>query len=506
MHTEITLIAVFILGLLLPKSKAQALAYIATGSATGVLLLFWKIADKFTGEGINVAAIEHVRYGVIDGELGILRFPELIGLVVVLLAALGTWSWACLRLQARRETRTVAVTHHAASWTIPALALLLLPIHPAVADISRLSFSDAAHAKELDSRLQWELDQSLARANRPFVYIYMESFESTFLDEELFPGVTPRLRQLEREALRVSGIRTSPFMTWTTAGMIASQCGTPILHGGITSPVSEGLIPGRTCLGDLLNDAGYNLTFLGGADLSFAGKGRFYSNHGFHRVLGLDELRNMTPPKTPTSKWGYYDDTIFDQAKREYLALEGSSDLFALFLLTTTTHPESGFPSPTCRQIVNGRTFSNPMLDAVHCSDQQVFEFVRWLQSQNREDLIVILASDHLQVAGDANHLLARKENRENLYLAMGQGIAPGIFTRNATMVDVAPTTAHLVGFGVRKLGLGRNLLLEGKTLTEEFGLWNFNSALPAWISRRRDSAGAWVSGDSASSTRHSIQ
>ncbi|EWH02805.1 hypothetical protein Q427_06560 [Halomonas sp. BC04] len=90
------------------------------------------------------------------------------------------------------------------------------------------------------------------------------------------------------------------------AGMIASQCGTPLMPAGLLhdrqfTPL-ETVVPGVDCLGDLLSEQGYRLTYMGGASTAFAGKGLFYKDHGFDTVLGREDLQPAsTTPTTSTT-------------------------------------------------------------------------------------------------------------------------------------------------------------------------------------------------------------
>lgn len=238
--------------------------------------------------------------------------------------------------------------------------------------------------------------------------------------------------------------------------------------------------PGIDCLGDLLSRNQYTLSYIGGADLGFSGKGKFYREHGFKFVIGYDELRAKLGETMPHSDWGAFDDTVFSTAQEELLRLKSADQKFGLFLLTTATHPHSGYPSPSCA-FKSTNDFNNPMLNAVHCSDKQVYEFIRWLQSNGPEDLLIIIASDHLQVAGDASKLLHRSKNRHNLFMVLGNDISPKTVRRSATMVDVAPTVASLIGFGMQSIGIGRNLLFPEPTLAERYGISQFNVMLPQW-------------------------
>lgn len=61
------------------------------------------------------------------------------------------------------------------------------------------------------------------------VYIYGESLERTYFDNEAFPDLTPELGALKNEGLDFSHTQQLPGTDYTIAGMVASQCGIPLL-------------------------------------------------------------------------------------------------------------------------------------------------------------------------------------------------------------------------------------------------------------------------------------
>lgn len=464
MHAAIALVSLGALAAL-PRSRrefivALSFAFLACGLAAS-----YEISDHFTGEGITWAVLAHLGYGIRFGELGVVRFPWLGATVIASLIGFAAFCVLCwYRMRTRAQPR-----RHLTRWLLAPLGMALLSASPAAQDLWLLYRTSGAAGFALNADLEWEVGPIRDKA-RPLVYIYVESLERTFLNQKIFPNVAPHLANLEREFLSFRGIKTAPFMNWTVAGMAASQCGMPM------APLARsihGYQPGASCIGDLLADHGYALAYIGGADLDFAGKGRFYQAHGFSRVLGFNELK---ADSSDHSIWGVYDDVVFERAKSEFIHLASSGLPFGLFVLTTTTHPPGGYPSPACRTLPG---FENTMLEAVRCSDRQVFEFVHWLRENGPQDLILIIGSDHLHVAGDVQEVLRTGPRRENTLIVLGYG--SGVVDRVSTMVDVAPTVAYLLGFDARSIGLGRNLLLNAPTLAEKYGYERFVAMLPGW-------------------------
>lgn len=480
MLVGLTIIALAISGLLFSGSRGLLAAHISLAALLLFLTAGWEISNHFTGEGITLATLAHLYHGMRHGELGTTRFPLLVAATSALTFLFVLWAAACIRSNLRQTYYRRYNIPKIYGWIFVLAVTAALPSHPAASDIAALYKSLDSKNEPLANELLWAREP-LSQSSQPksLIYIYLESFERTFLNDDIFPGVAPLLSGIESEGLSIHGVRNAPFTNWTVAGMSASQCGIPLSPLN-NSHSKEAHASTPYCIGNLMKNAGYTLSYIGGADISFAGKGRFYRNQQFDQIVGLHEIQRQHPSSPPTSQWGIYDDIVLDVAKEEFQRLKKSGRPFGLFLLTTATHPHSGFPSPSCFED-RSRKFSNPMLNAAHCSDSQAIEFVRWIQSQGDQDLVIVLASDHLQVAGDAADLLNSSPNRDNLFIALGRDIEPRVIDRASTMMDIAPTTAFLIGLGVTKMGLGRSLLHPDPTLSEKYGHDTFASMIPGW-------------------------
>lgn len=435
--------------------------------AASLLTVFYAIADHFTGEGITLAVLMHLRYAE-QNQLGVTRFPWAIAAIAATLLLLAAYLFLCWRLMLTRQR--MGIRRPFLGWLVLPLGLVTLAANPATRDLWSLKESTSVVDDTLTAEMQWRVGAPHEKL-KSFVYIYLESLERTFLEQNKFPGVAPRLAALEARHLSIHGIQTAPFMNWTMAGMSASQCGVPYEPLKVRT-TGDAYIPGASCIGNLLVNHGYRLSYIGGADLGFGGKGNFYQSHGFARVTGADDFEN------PSNRnlWGVNDDVLIQRIKDEFITLKSIDGHFGLVTLTLTTHPPDGFPSADCAA---QQPFNNPMLNAVHCSDRQIAELIEWLQRNAPEDLLIFVGSDHYQVAGAAHELLDQAHRRENLWFVIGHGA--GVIDRPATMVDVAPTFAHLLGFDAQAIGLGRNLLLDEPTMVEKYGYGSFIGMLPGW-------------------------
>ncbi|MDR5868648.1 sulfatase-like hydrolase/transferase [Halomonas koreensis] len=313
--------------------------------------------------------------------------------------------------------------------------------------------------------------------------LYLESLERTYADRERFGDAYAPLAELGRRGVVVEGMRQLDNTGWTMAGMIASQCGTPLMPAGLLHDSQfeplERVVPGVDCLGDLLAARGYRLSYLGGASTRFAGKGRFYADHGFHRVRGRETLAPRLDDPDYLNSWGLYDDSLYDFALGEIRALEARGDPWAVVTLSLGTHPPAGFPARTCRDR-QGAFDGVDILYAVECAARLARGLIERLAAEGLlEDTLVVLASDHLSMRVSAWEALTEGP-RANTFMLLGNGLAPRRLEREASTLDVLPTVLEAMGFAIERhrAGLGVSLLADEPTLVERHGLEAINARL----------------------------
>ena len=248
------------------------------------------------------------------------------------------------------------------------------------------------------------------RDKKNVIFIYFESLERTYLDESYFPDLMPNLKRIERNALNFTGVNQIIGSGWTIAGKVSSQCGIPLFTPSDGNSMSGVIVflPKAKCLGDVLSNNDYALSYVGGSTLEFAGKGNFYRTHGFQSVSGLDELINQVPSPVYRSAWGLYDDTLVSIFKRKLEELTSSSKPFGLFALTLDTHHPRGHLSKFCEGIeyLDGK---NPMLNALRCADKLVYEIYNFITTHERFDnTILVISSDHLAMPNTAFDVLKK--------------------------------------------------------------------------------------------------
>ena len=290
---------------------------------------------------------------------------------------------------------------------------------------------------------------------RNLILIYAESLEQTYFDDEVFPGLMTQMKSIREGAVWFSDIRQYPGTGWTVAGMVASQCGIPLIsrtHGNQILASFEDPFADVTCLAEFLEGQGYLNTYIGGASLDFAGKGAFLKSNGYDLVLG----RNEFPPTAQANSWGLYDDRLLYEAEDIIKTIADADRPFLVTLLTLDTHHPYGHPSPSCR---DRKEFSQDILAAVDCSDRLLSDFVRSIvNSPLGENTVVAVVSDHLAMRNTAWSQLNSKERRL-LFMILGTPLKARKIETPGSHFDIGPTLLEAMGFHNKKLGLGRSLL-----------------------------------------------
>ena len=430
-------------------------------------------SDYFTGDGINDAVIYTITNSLTGAGVSKYILPG-VALVIGLLALFFALGWI---LRRRR--------HHPLHVGYSLLALLLalgsVDASPAFRQITELVRSQS-RAGDPDFAVWYkEPAKSIPQPALNLVYIYGESLERTYFDNDAFPGLTPELGALKNEGLDFTHTAQLPGTDYTIAGMVASQCGIPLFapFEGNASASMSSFFPHNLCLGDILKNSGYENHFVQGANLRFAGKDVFLKSHGFDHLTGAEELKGRVADPAYRNDWGFYDDTVLDEVWQQYQQLSQSGKRFSLFALTVDTHHPDGFVSRTCERksyAIDGK--ANQSFSAVTCSQQHIAALINKIKASPWfKNTVIVVSSDHLAMNNTAWKYLS-KQDRNNLFFVLrGDQPTQDVIGLKRNTMDNGATVLDILG-GDNFLGLGRSSL-SGQSLSQSF--LNMKEKVLAW-------------------------
>src|SRR5699024_2998432 len=148
----------------------------------------------------------------------------------------------------------------------------------------------------------------------------------------------------------------------------------------------------------MINKEGYNQILFMGSKSEFAGRNRYFEQHGNYDVRDYHwAIKKHLISKDYYEWWGYEDRKLFDFAKNSLQELSNKKEPFNFTMLTTDTHFEDGYATDETQDLF-GDQYSN----VIHDSDQRVFEFIEWIKQQPfYENTTIVIAGDHLTMDKD---------------------------------------------------------------------------------------------------------
>ena len=339
------------------------------------------------------------------------------------------------------------------------LALLLvsaLVLDPGMRDAARVKISSMTSPSiESLQQIDWEqsgLDRNALEnfdtatgVGKNLVLVFLEGLETIYMEESIFPGLTPNLNALNAQGWQLNNLNQIEGSRWTMGGIVATLCGTPLVYEsslGGNNIMFTRFLDKATCLPDILRQADYQQVFMGGASLEFAGKGDFLKQHSFDQVLGTAALRPQLPDSSYLGAWGLFDDSLFALALQQYRRLAAEDKPFNLTLLTVDTHHPGGEPSSSCSPYAE---IDNSILHAVHCTDYLIGNFIEQLKQQPAyEDTVIVMVSDHLALRNNAFSLFPEDYERR-LYFNVLNSDHQASSQVLATPMDLAPTILDML-------------------------------------------------------------
>lgn len=416
------------------------------------------VSYYFTGEGVNDAVLYHLNYGLAGASF--LEYWKVILLTIIAIVIM----FLLLHYLFTKDRKYKFGKNILYLSFI--LIILSVIINPTTYDLYEI-FKNSNKEVAFDKYYQEPSIEKIGE-NKNLVFIYAESLERTYFNEKLFPGLIEGLRELQNRSVYFTDIRQVAGTSWTIGGMVSSQLGLPLFTPITSKQMHEmdDFLPLAEGVGDLLSKKEYYLTYYGGAELKFQGKGKFYKTHGFDEVYGEKNLKPLMDNPDYLSNWGLYDSTLLDLAYDKYVNLSETKDKFGMFLVTLGTHHPYGHVPNEYRDI-KYKNGDNSILNAVKVTDILITDFVKKIMnSKYADDTVIVIASDHLAMRNTAFETLEKGKRRNMFMILSPERKKPLKITKRGSTLDIGPTIMPFLGFEA-DIGLGRNLLNEQVTSYE---------------------------------------
>lgn len=369
-------------------------------------------------------------------------------------------------------------------WVLLLLSLCLANAHPLIRYIRYAVWPPAEHQLiEVARDVKAPEITGRPTAQKNLILLYLEGYEQNFfripaLEDAV--GPLARIGAAGQELKQVSQVSGSDF---SIAGIVATQCGLPLLPSSLYSPSSSwevisavGFMPNVTCLGDILNADGYQLSFLVGSDASQYALRGFHTRHGYTRVIDENDVPENRKAGH-SNLWGLTDDLMFEEASRELHRLAADEAPFVLSMLTQSTHGPNGFPSEQCR--ANRPENEHTMVSALACTALQVEGFLQEVEELGlSEDTITVVLSDHLSWPNGYTRTLEELGPREN-FVVFVNSEAQIAANRPALALDLFPTILEALGYELRggQANMGVSLTGDHPSLRDRLSLENIDAA-----------------------------
>lgn len=330
-----------------------------------------------------------------------------------------------------------------------------------------------------------DVELEFPEQKRNLIYIFLESMETTFSDEENGGGfeknTIPELTKLAHENEDFSGTSSElnggfamPGSTWTIGAMFSQTSGIP-LNISIESnsmETQDTFFAGAVTLGDLLKQEGYSQSLMIGSDAVFGGRQLYFTEHGNYDILDYEYAKKVGwIPQDYRAWWGYEDEKLYKNAKLKLTELAKDGEPFNLTLLTVDTHFEDGYSCSICPKTFTDNSYANVM----SCASKQVADFVSWIQAQSFYDnTSIVISGDHPTMDSDFCEDIDTTQTRKvyTTYINSAVENQSPNDVRDYTTFDNFPTTLASMGVSIsgNRLGLGTNLFSGAPTLSERFG------------------------------------
>jgi len=367
--------------------------------------------------------------------------------------------------------------------------VILLVSSPFVQYLARLVLPNAAHQNfDFVQRLTPPVFEAKPSQQKNLIIVYLESIERSYGEMPEFDTFYQPVRDLAARGLEFTDVQQVTGTNYTIAGIVSTHCGVPLLPNGLKSVFfqsnmsaqMESFMPSTRCLGDVLADDGYTLSYMNGASLDKFSKRAFLKEHGYTRFFDYRSLPEDVK-KGRMNVWGLNDALLFESVTKEYDTLKADGAPFALSMLTLSTHGPDAFLDQNCPPAPG---IDSQLPRAIECTSKLVSGLVDHIAAQGDTDnTVVVVLSDHLALFNSLRtQLESIGPDRRNLFIMLGASETPSKNPRAMTLFDLYPSILEGLGYKLKdgRANFGVSANSTNQNLIEELGQATINKTFKA--------------------------
>ncbi|MBQ9292962.1 MAG: sulfatase-like hydrolase/transferase [Campylobacter sp.] len=295
-----------------------------------------------------------------------------------------------------------------------------------------------------------------ATKDKNIVYIFLESFNKSYTNPQIFPNLTPYISNLTHK-IEFTNISQSPGASITIEGIFSANCALPYVFN-FKNADKNAFYTNIKCASEILKEQGYHTYFMKGAPLDFQKTQDFLRATKFDEMKGKEQL--VKQGATNLNEWGVDDDEMFEIAWADFLRLSKSKKKFFQSILTVSTHVPNGFIPKACQNL-SYEKYDIQMLRAVKCTDMLLSKFIDKIRSSEfSKNTIIVLQSDHKVPMIEESKEVGKLASLQGglVFTILDDDIKKDIFIdTKGSSIDTMTTLLGYFGI-LDELNLGKNL------------------------------------------------
>ncbi|NHF59087.1 sulfatase-like hydrolase/transferase [Flavobacteriaceae bacterium TP-CH-4] len=302
------------------------------------------------------------------------------------------------------------------------------------------SFNEALSSLNIDENQYVGKEKIKASKGKNIIVLSLESMEKGYLGAKL-KHLTPNLSDLAKRH-SFYNMKQSPAGGWTSASMYTMVTGVPAFFGTHGNSVFQNSYENKlTSLADVLKSAGYDLQY-------FIGKKEYSGIDDMLKTLGFTvKSEKDFDTKYDVVDWGIQDMDLFAEFKKELLLKKESTEPFALFLSSISTHFPNGVPDRRVDSLLPSQKSRLELM--VSATDYFVGDLIDFMDKEGMlSNTVFYIYPDHL-LMGNKSRVLEDFEER-SLYVITNSEAVRSTYRLNQDIYQIDLPKLILDGAGVK--------------------------------------------------------